>query len=139
MGIITGGIIFASIGGYNSPKSFPLMIFIGVLAGFVSLPAPFIESKHGVYFMMWLLLYFGAFMLPTMTGIMLNSVTEERRTTANSVATLWYNLFGYLPAPFVYGFVSSQGPDEVLSSRYAMGCLMFATLITFGLLILGYR
>ena len=92
-----------------------------------------------MYVMMWLLFYFGAFLLPTMTGIMLNSVREERRTTANSVATLWYNLFGYLPAPFVYGFVSSLGSDMVLASREAMGCLMFATLITFALLLLGYQ
>lgn len=87
---------------------------------------------------MWFLFYFGAFMLPTLTGIMLNSVNEERRTTANSVATLWYNLFGYLPAPFVYGFVSTLGTDEIHSSRWAMGCLMYASVITFILLLLGY-
>lgn len=139
LGLVTGGIVFSSIGGYNSPKAFPLMIVVGVLACCVSWPAPFLHSKVAMYLMMWLLFYFGAFLLPTMTGIMLNSVNEERRTTANSVATLWYNLFGYLPAPFVYGFVSSLGTDIVLASREALACIMFASLITFVLLLLGYQ
>lgn len=138
LGVITGGIVFASLGGYNSPKSFPLMMIIGVGAMAVSLPAPFMTNKLVVYTMMWFLFYFGAFLLPTMTGIMLNSVDGERRTTANSVATLWYNLFGYLPAPFIYGFVSSLGTDIELASRCALGCLMFTTIITAVLLILGF-
>jgi hypothetical protein len=74
MGIICGGVVFTYIGGYSAPGSFPLMIGIGVMAVLVSLPAPFLDSKIAVYLMMWLLLFFGAFMLPTMTGIMLNSV-----------------------------------------------------------------
>jgi hypothetical protein len=74
LGIVTGGIVFSSIGGYNSPKSFPLMIFVGIGACCVSWPAPFITSKIVMYMLMWLLFYFGAFLLPTMTGIMLNSV-----------------------------------------------------------------
>lgn len=138
MGVITGGIAFSSLGGYNSPKAFPLMLVIGVCAVGAAIPAPFMDSKWAVYIMMWFLFYFGAFLLPTMTGIMLNSVDGERRTTANSVATLWYNLFGYLPAPFVYGFVSTLGSNVQLASRWALGCLMFTTIITAVLLVLSY-
>jgi hypothetical protein len=57
---------------------------------------------------------FGAFILPTITGIMLNSVPENMRPQANSLAVLAYNLLGYLPAPFLYGFISTiqVDPDE---------------------------
>lgn len=75
MGILTGGVIFSAVGGYNSSKAFPLIIFICIIANLVSLPLPFLNSKHGVYFMMWMTLFFGAFVLPTMTGIMINSVS----------------------------------------------------------------
>lgn len=139
LGIVSGGLVFSSVGGYNSPKAFPLLIFVGILAGASAIPAPFVHAKYTMYLLMWFLFYFGAFLLPTMTGIMLNSVDVQRRTTANSLATLSYNLFGYLPAPFVYGWVSSQGPNLVQASRHAMACLMFASGATFLLLILGFR
>lgn len=74
-----------------------------------------------------------------MTGIMLNSVDQSRRSTANSLATLGYNLFGFLPAPFIYGTVSTLGSNEAYSSRWALGCIMSATIVTTILLIFGYK
>ena len=142
LGIITGGCIFSSIGGYNSPKTFPLILSVGCCCLLVSMPAPFVSSKFAYYCLIWLLLYLGAFMLPAMTGIMLNSVSEENKTPANSIANLFYNLFGYMPAPFVYGLISSMGDDRIKGSRYAMGCLMGVTLITalfFGLSLREWR
>lgn len=61
-----------------------------------------------------------------MTGIMLNSVEVQRRTTANSLATLAYNLFGYLPSPFIYGFFSDiVKNNEALSHRVALGVILY--------------
>jgi hypothetical protein len=45
--------------------------------------------------------------MPVLTGILLNMVPPSLRTQANSIANLFYNLIGYLPAPAVYGFVYS--------------------------------
>jgi hypothetical protein len=75
------------------------------------MPVPFLYSKLGVYICLWLVLFCGAFVLPTITGIMLNSVAESMRAQANSLAVLAYNLLGYLPAPFLYGFVSTIQVD----------------------------
>ena len=72
---------------------------------------------------------------------MLNSVAEERRTTANSIATMIFNLFGYLPAPFIYGAVSvagGAGIEVIYWSRVAMGCLMLWTIVTAVFIISGY-
>jgi hypothetical protein len=55
---------------------------------------------------MWLLLFWGGFMTPQVVGIMLNSVEENKRISANSLAQLAFNLFGYLPAPTFYGFIA---------------------------------
>ena len=105
-GVIVGGIIFSNIGGYNSPKAFGLCVLLGFFAVISALPVPFLHEKMFIYLFIWMLFFFGASILPTMTGIMLNSVEVERRTTANSLATLSYNLLGYLPAPFIYGLFS---------------------------------
>ena len=125
-GVIVGGIIFSSIGGYNSPKAFGLCCLLGFFACIVSLPIPFLNEKMLVYLFLWFVFFFGASILPTMTGIMLNSVEVERRTTANSLATLSYNLFGYLPSPFIYGLFSDiiKG-NPAKSHRVALGVILF--------------
>jgi hypothetical protein len=40
-------------------------------------------------------------------GIMITSVSSELRSFANSNTTTFINLFGYLPAPSVYGALST--------------------------------
>lgn len=63
-----------------------------------------------------------------MTGIMLNSVSEYQRTSANSLANMLYNLFGYAPAPIFYGFISKISGGD--TSRWPMGCLLYSTIFT---------
>jgi len=111
MGVILGGIFFSSLGGYNSPKSFKAILMLSAIGCFFSVPCPFISVKLTLYALIWLTLFVGAFILPTITGIMLNSVDTARKTTANSIATLSYNLFGFLPAPCIYGYVSTLGSN----------------------------
>ena len=125
-GVIVGGIIFSNIGGYNSPKAFGLCVLLGFFACVSALPIPFLHEKMFIYIFVWLLFFFGASILPTMTGIMLNSVDLERRTTANSIATLSYNLLGYLPAPFIYGVFSDIiQNDPAKSHRIALGIVLY--------------
>lgn len=139
MGVIIGGICFSSVGGYNSPKSF-LGLLIASLVGLIfTLPIPFTSVKVSLYAQVWISLFVGAFMLPTMTGTMLNSVEESRRTTANSIATLGYNLFGFLPAPFIYGYVSTLGSNEMMASRWAVGCITWASIFTVLFVAFGYK
>ncbi len=75
-------------------------------------------------------------MLPILTGILLNSVPGNQRTVANSLANLCYNLFGYMPAPFIYGFICdlTGGTD----SRYGMLVLMHSSIISIGMLFFAY-
>lgn len=47
---------------------------VAFLATVVSLPVPFIDSFIVCTFMLWLILFFGGFILPILTGILLNSV-----------------------------------------------------------------
>jgi len=99
-----------------------------------ALPIPFVEFKvFGI--LIWFVLFFGGCILPPVTGIMLNSVQENKRTSANSIANLCYNLFGYLPAPSFYGMVSSMTSSQ--SSRIPMGCLLYSTIFSMSFMLYG--
>lgn len=141
VGLSLSIIMFNCIGGYNSRGALPLCLLFGILACLVSLPVPFASSCGSVYTLFWLIFFFGAIILAPLVGMMLNQVPKEGRATANSFATLCYSLFGYFPAPFVFGsFADRDKSDPIGSMRFAMGVntywsifaalfLLFATLI----------
>ena len=106
---------------------------MGSLAVLSALPIPFIHNFYIFLMLVWFLLFFGGFILPPITGIMLNSVTEYQRTSANSFANLAYNMFGYAPAPMFYGMISMFTGQE--KSRVPLGCLLYTTIITISLLV----
>lgn len=67
---------------------------------------------------------------------MLASVQAERRTAANSIATLSYNLFGYLPAPFIYGLFSDIYPDnERASHRVAISVILYWSILAMAMML----
>lgn len=53
---------------------------------------------------------------------MISSVPRENRAFGNSAAQFFLNLFGFLPAPFVYGFVCKMTGGR--SSLWGMAALM---------------
>lgn len=62
-------------------------------------------------------------MLPSGTGILLNTVDQQLKTSANSIANTCYNIFGFLPAPLIFGYISDIGGIGH-GKRAAMGFLM---------------
>lgn len=87
---------------------------------------PFVTSVYSVYVLLWLIFFFGSFILAPLTGMMLNQTPKEGRATANSLATLFYNLFGYFPAPFVFGGVADKDKsDPIGSMKIAMGVITY--------------
>ena len=88
-----------------------------------------------------MLLFSGGFILPQATGIMLSSVNEYQRTSANSLANLSYNLFGYAPAPFVYGLISQYTGGEKASGPWVarLPYVLHSTVFAIGLFISAIR
>lgn len=121
-GVVFGGFISSKFGGYNHPKSMLVTAAVSVCAVLVSGPAGFIPSNlfYVQVFLLWCLLFTGGFMVPNMTGMMLNTVDEHLKTSANSLANLAYNIFGFLPSPFVYGAIADIGPVVGGNKRMAM-------------------
>ena len=93
-------------GGYSSKKARELILIGAWITLAVTIPIPLVDSFEWFGILMWCLLFFGGSMLPSLTGLMLNSVPDYQRGSANSIATLSYNMLGWMPAPFVYGLVA---------------------------------
>lgn len=94
---------------------------------FAALPIPFIDNFAVFCTLLWLLMFFGGAILPSLTGIMLNTVKNNQKTTANSIAYLAFNVFGYLPSPFIYGAITDSG--EGGNDRIALAALMYTAFI----------
>lgn len=113
---------------------------MGILAAFIGTPIPFVDNFGLFTTFLWLLLFFGGFIMPSLTGTniytyshyklgtMISSVPKYSRPYASSLGAIIMNLVGYLPAPFLYGLVDeitnehNQGSSK---SRYGMVVLMF--------------
>ena len=137
-GVIAGGVVTSYYGGYNTKKARELLLTIGWICVGVTIPIPIVNSFKVFGILLWALLFLGGAMLPSLTGIMLNSVKDYQRGSANSIAMTAYNLFGYIPGPTVYGLVSTIVGDEQskVKSRIPMCFILYSVFIT--LIILTY-
>ena len=70
--------------------------------------------------------------MPPLTGIMLNAVDNSLRGSANSISQFAYNAFGYLPAPIVYGFVSTivDNGSAKKESHIPLAVILYAVIIS---------
>ena len=59
---------------------------------------------------------------------MLNTVSVVERPTASSFAILFYNIFGYLPAPYFYGLVA-EWTEELDEEGHNITRLPFKVLL----------
>lgn len=105
-----------------------MTIIIAILCCSSAVPVPFMNTFWGFIGLLWFLLFFGGYMMPSLSGMMLETIDADFKTTGNSVANLCYNLLGFLPAPSVYGLVYDYGKGG--NARYAMGTLMFTPILS---------
>ena len=112
-GIILCAALFDKIGGYTSERAIPVCGVFGLLAMLSGMASTMVgESASLCAVFIMFELFCGAFVMPACTGIMLNQVPPNMRTMANSVANFFYNLFGYLPAPMMYGYFYQMGDSS---------------------------
>ena len=106
VGVLLGGNIINSVGGYNTLKALYITLSMATFCVCVAVPIGFLDNYWVVVILFWFVLLAGGFVLPTMTGMMLNTVIQEHRTTAAAFSNIAYNCFGMIPAPFVYGLIA---------------------------------
>lgn len=128
-GVICGGILFDRCGGYNSYKSLHVLQLAGLGAWTTGVLAASMSNFYAFVVFMFFQLFFGGMVMPAATGIMLNQVPQNMRTVCNSVANMCYNMFGYVPAPYVYGFMYQQFGQG--KSHAGLYCIEFFGFMSF--------
>jgi len=131
-GVVAGGAISTYYGGYHSKKTRESILVGGWICIACTIPIPWTDSFFTFGILIWLLLFFGGALLPPLTGIMLSTVPENMRGSANSMATLMYNMIGWMPSPFIYGLVSKLSGDETneVKSRLPFATILYSEFIT---------
>ena len=122
LGLILGGYIVDKIGGYSKKGSLIFTVIVSFLSILPAIPLPLVDSLYVYAILLWLLLFCGASMIPTYQGIAIASLPKNIQGSGNSFVIFFNNLLGYLPAPFVYGFLKDLFSDEndpKKGSRYA--------------------
>jgi MFS family permease len=91
-------------GGYDSPKAVYWVFLFSCIGIGSALSIPFLTDFYWSASALWIVLFFGGAMMPGLTGIMMASVPPYLRAFGNSTGEIIKNCFGYLPAPFIYGW-----------------------------------
>jgi hypothetical protein len=137
LGLILGGWACSFIGGYESKNSILLCFLFAFCAGPFSIIVPQANSLVLFAVFLWFVLFFGAAIFPTLTGIILSSLAPELRGLGNSINSFFANLFGYLPAPYVYGLINyffEKKNDRMAFTgimTYPLLCLVLVSIATF--------
>ena len=114
-GVFTGGTVVDYIGGYKGQhlsKAVTLCLSFGVLSSVFAVSLMFADSLALVAPLAWFLMFFGGCLLPTATGINVNALEKEFRSSASSVSQLIFNLGGYFMAPVASAAVMDSFGDK---------------------------
>ena len=76
IGVIVGGNVTACLGGYNNKNSLYVCMIFAFSTLLIAAPIAFLDNFTVFVVLLWLFLFFGGFVLPCMTGIMLNTVDK---------------------------------------------------------------
>lgn len=74
IGVLVGGNVISALGGYKSKKALYVTCALAFLCLACAIPIAFIDDYISVVVLLWFMLFSGGFILPSMTGIMLNTV-----------------------------------------------------------------
>jgi len=85
-GVVIGGIVCDKFGGYDDWRAQRLVLPIALAAAIFTIPTPLVDSLWCFMTGIWLLLFLGGWLLPSITGMMLNDVEENLRGSANSIS-----------------------------------------------------
>lgn len=112
LGVFGSGYLLNKIGGYEKKNSIIYAVVFSICACFCAFFVPLVKDIHTFVNLLWLVLFFGGGILPIMTGIIISCLPKSLAAPGNSLTTLFGNLFGYLPAPYVYGAFTDLFHDK---------------------------
>ena len=84
-GVILGGVVFSRIGGYESPKAYPLCVLVLGVGSCIGFPLPLVEIPLLSAALLWIQFFCGGFCLPALMALQICNVPPSAKTTANSL------------------------------------------------------
>ena len=130
-GVLIGSFLVNLIGGYEKKNSMLFCLIFAIFASIFAFFVPLTRNINLFIFLLWLVLFFGGIIVPTMTGITISVLPRSLQASGNSLQSLSSNLFGYLPAPFIYGVFSDVYKDK---GKFGMMFNMYYSFVGVGLL-----
>lgn len=107
----------------------------GALAFIFAAPIGFLNSLNYIMPLLWSLLFAGAALIPTATGVVVNSVGREYQAASSSLSQLIFNLGGYFCAPVISAAVMDSFKDELVGMIWGFRvCLWWSF---FGIFFMG--
>lgn len=121
LGVFFGGHIVDTYGGYKGihqrAKALQICMYLGMVALVMAVATTYVYNVYLTAFSLWLVLFFGASILPACTGIFVSSVPRIHRPFASAVSVMLFNLLGYSLSPYLTGIVM----NTILSRRHVKG------------------
>ena len=108
LGVAFGGYLISKIGGYSKIEANYIPIFFSFLSGIFGLSVGF-TNKLFIYFIVSWIYYFslGA-MLPSESGIILDSLSEKLKGDGFTITNFLLNLLGNCPSPFIFPLIKEK-------------------------------
>jgi MFS family permease len=85
-GVVAGGVVFNSLGGFENYRSFPIAVAIMTIGSVSALPLPFVTEIMLSAGILWFQFFCGGFCMPLLMSTLLQKVPNSARTTANSLS-----------------------------------------------------
>lgn len=106
LGILAGGAVIDKFaGGYEGKHSLTYGLVFVSLAMASGLPVRVADTLYTFALILWGILFFGGASIPSIQGVMISSLKPDQRASGYSISNIFLNGLGFLPAPFLYGFI----------------------------------
>jgi hypothetical protein len=109
LGVFYGGWMIDRVGGYIGTKQrlkcLKICFTTGICAGIIATVAALAENFYFFICCLWLILFFGASLLPACTGMLISVVPRQYRPISSSLSIFIFNIFGYSFSLFLSGYL----------------------------------
>lgn len=132
LGVFTGSYIVDRMGGYKGENllvALKLCVTFGMFSCGFALLLMFAKAFMVVSVFLWFVLFFGGCLIPTATGINVNSLPKEYQSSASSMSQLVFNLGGYFLAPVLSAAVMDLIKDTTVGLLWGFRFILLVSLI----------
>ena len=122
-GVYVGGYIVDFMGGYkgsNIVNALKFCLIAGALASTCTIPVAISTTAFTEFISLWLLLFFGACIIPCAIGISVNSVERDYQHNSSSFAQLCFNIFGFFLSPVLSALVMQHFDNQTIGLAWGI-------------------